>query len=98
MSIRIDRPRMLSSFPRRAYIASANFVLKEDLISVKRMTTTSLVLSLLILTAAPLRSQTRPRRVAPNPETPLERPLERPVERPRNRNWMRVLLGTGIAI
>ena len=64
----------------------------------KRMITTSLVLSLLILTAAPFRSQTRPRRVGRSPEVPIERPLERPVERPSNRSWMRVLLGTGIAI
>src|SRR5260370_1591763 len=78
---------------RRAYIASADLALRRTWISVRRMTTTSLVLSLLLLTAAPLRSQTRPRRVGRNPEIPIERPAERR----RNRSCSRELRDTAIS-
>jgi len=78
--------------------ARLSFVLANSLQkgrgTMKRTLIASLVLVLILLTMTPLQSQTRPRRVAPavNP------PVEEPISRPRGRNWMRVLLGTGASI
>src|SRR6266480_4980501 len=69
-------------------------LLRGDKDSMKRTTIASLLLLLIFLTATSLQSQTRPRRVGPS----VIAPVEEPISRPRERNWMRVLLGTGASI
>jgi hypothetical protein len=60
----------------------------------KKMTTASLLLALLLATALPLRSQTRPRRVTQMTAAPARETIPRR----RGRNLMNVLLGLGIAL
>src|SRR2546430_1754970 len=69
-------------------------LLRGDKDSMKRTTIASLLLLLIFLTATSLQSQTRPRRVGPA----VNAPVEEPISRPRERNWMRDLLRTSTAI
>ena len=68
----------------------------------KKMAAASLLLALLLATALPLQSQTRPRRVTQVTDTPageiIPRRREGPTPRRRGRGWMSVLLGTAISI
>src|SRR5437870_8667176 len=98
---------MLSSSPKWSiflarsdiqFNARLSFVLADSLQegrdTMKRTIIASLVLVLILLTATPLLSQTRPRRVGRTTDAPVEEPIARP----RDRSWTRVLLGTGISI
>ena len=67
----------------------------------KRLRNSTLLVVVVLVTTTSPYSQTRPRRVMPVNDTPVQTvnqvPVERPVERRKGRGWMR-MLGTAIAI